>query len=323
MAKIPFSSEEKRSCVDSIDQKFPTTGMEESETQNSAWSAELTAAPKGSDFVRGLVSVIMPAYNSAATIALSNASLMQQTYANWELIVIDDCSLDNTAKIAEDIAVRDPRVRVIRKAHNEGVALARNTGLGVAKGQYVSFLDSDDLWMPDKLSIQVQFMDENRAAFSFTSYSRFTKEGFVSAPVSIPKQVDYADLLYGNVIPCLTVLIDRTLVGHVEMSNVRHEDYATWLNLLRSGHRAYGIQLNLAQYRVSTNSTTANKLKSALWTWRIYREHEHFSWLRSWWCFMRYAARSVHIRAIASFVQCTRPSRFESSRTGTHGPMDT
>jgi teichuronic acid biosynthesis glycosyltransferase TuaG len=263
---------------------------------NSRWDAPLTP---------GLVSTIMPAYNCAGSIASAIESILSQSYPDWELVVVDDKSNDNTAEIAREFAARDSRIRVLCKSKNEGVARARNYGLAAARGQYVSFLDADDLWMPEKLAVQVGFLQERNAAFCFSSYSRFNGAG-TSKPVPVPEQIDYDGLLRGNVIACLTVLLDRTKIEPFKMPSVPHEDYATWLSILRAKHVAYGIPVDLARYRVSRNSLSGNKLRAAVWTWNIYRNQEELTLLRAARCFAYYVFRAISINRFQNRVAAKR-----------------
>jgi teichuronic acid biosynthesis glycosyltransferase TuaG len=252
-----------------------------------------------SDWKHGLVSVVMPAYNSQGSLAQSVRSVLQQTYPNWELLIIDDASSDETLPLANQFAHDDERIHVISTRHNGGVADARNIGIGAAKGQYLAFLDSDDLWLPEKLKVQVSFMQSRNAAFSFTQYRRFGPGGMRGGPIKIPERVNYTQLLRGNVIGCLTVMIDREKVTVVSMPKVGHEDYAAWLRVLKHGIVAWGIQEDLARYRISSQSVSADKRHSAKWTWNIYRRIEKLSLLRSIWCFTNYSMRAILVRFVS------------------------
>jgi teichuronic acid biosynthesis glycosyltransferase TuaG len=233
----------------------------------------------------------MPAFNAAPYLRTSVQSVTQQTYQSWELLVADDASQDDTLRIALELSCLDHRIKVVPLPRNGGVALARNAAIERATGEYLAFLDSDDQWLPEKLQVQTEYMKSTGAAFSFTSYRRVRGEGVVGPAVAIPDMVDYESLLKGNVIGCLTVMIDRCQIAPFKMPKIGHEDYATWLSILRSGHKAWGLQRDLARYRVSPGSVSGNKGRSATWTWRIYRELEHLSLAESAVCFINY---SVH-----------------------------
>jgi teichuronic acid biosynthesis glycosyltransferase TuaG len=244
----------------------------------------------------GLVSVIMPAYNKRDTLRESVESVIHQTFRNWQLVIVDDASNDDTLAAAQQLALENSRIQVIHLPRNRGVANARNIGMERALGQYIAFLDSDDLWEPEKLQIQVEFMTQQNIGFSFTRYQRFGRNGYYKRGLRIPDRVDYDHLLKGNVIGCLTVMIDREIIPSFSMPEIGHEDYAAWLNILRSGHAAWGIQKDLARYRVSSASVSSHKGRSAGWTWRIYRQIEKLPLLRSMWCFSLYSARALLTR---------------------------
>lgn len=247
----------------------------------------------------GLVSIVMSAHNAERFLRESIESVLRQTYSNWELIIVDDASTDKVLSIAESFAADEPRIRVIRCATNCGVSRARNLGIEAARGQYLAFLDSDDLWMRGKLDTQVCFLAKSGGGFCFGSYRRMNNKGRTSNLIQVPERVTYDHLLYGNVIGCLTVLIDRTKVGPFLMPSVKHEDFATWLSILKRGHVAWGIRQDLARYRVSSSSLSGNKWRAAYWTWNIYRKTENLPFHRAIACFFRYVLRSAHVRYMA------------------------
>ena len=240
-----------------------------------------------------LVSVIMPLHNRENLLAESVRSVKEQTVTDWELIIVDDASSDASLALAHQLALEDSRIRVISLAENSGVANVRNIAISAALGKYLAFLDSDDLWLPLKLEIQLGFMQDSGVGFTFTQYRRFGSDGFLGPVVKVPSAVDYAGLLKGNVIGCLTAMIDRTKIGPFSMPSVRHEDYATWLYILKRGHVAVGIQEDLARYRISSESVSANKRRSALWTWQIYRRTEKLSLHYAIWCFVNYVVKAA------------------------------
>lgn len=229
-----------------------------------------------------VVSVIMPAYNSRHTIAASIQSVKDQVFTQWELLIIDDCSIEQISDIV--LAFQDKRIHYIRLAQNKGVANARNIGIAKAQGRYIAFLDSDDMWHPEKLSMQLVFMQKNHYAFTYTWYRQFT--GDISQLGNLVKTkpvVDYKELLKGNDIGCLTVMIDREQIQDIHMPSLRHEDYITWLNILKQGWKAYSLPKELAYYRKGDGSLTSNKWKSLVWTWRVYRESQDLSLLAASW----------------------------------------
>ena len=223
-----------------------------------------------------LVSVIMPVHNGAATIGESIESVIVQTYPVWELIIVDDCSKDDTKKVIADY--RDGRIRYWRQPHNFGVSMTRNKGIEMANGRYLAFLDSDDLWLPEKLEHQLRFMQQNHYGFTYTEYRQFTDNPQNAGNIiKVRDYVSYKELLKGNDIGCLTVMLDRHIFPNVKMPSQRHEDYITWLNLLKTGHRAYGLHEDLARYRKSSKSLTGNKFRSLKWTWDVYRKSQELS----------------------------------------------
>ncbi len=225
-----------------------------------------------------LVSIIMPCYNMEAYVAQSIASVRAQTYTEWELLVVDDGSTDGSRKIVTELAKADTRIQPIFLETNSGIAAARNAGLHRAVGRYLAFLDSDDLWEPCKLAVQLTFMKERDAAFTYSSYYRVDESFNVIDTKKVPAQLSYPELLKKNEIGCLSVIIDRQKTGDFQMPDIRHEDYATWLFLLRTtGLTACGIQQPLARYLVRGGSVSRNKGKSMAWVYRIYRSQEGMS----------------------------------------------
>lgn len=237
-----------------------------------------------------VVSIITPAFNARRTVAQAIESVQAQTFQQWEMVVVDDLSADDTCSIVETYVKADSRIRLLRQRINGGPACARNAGLKAAVGRYVAFLDSDDYWLPAKLDRQLSFMRANSAALSYTLYRRFADDIAETGPlVGLPSFFTYEALLKNTGIACLTVMIDRELAGVIEFPLIRHEDYALWLTLLKRGLVAYGLLEDLARYRVSNSSVSGNKLKSASWVWNIYRDSEKLSLPHAAWCFGNYA----------------------------------
>ena len=246
------------------------------------------------EYNNALVSIIMPAYNSEHHIEEAIESVICQTYREWELLVIDDGSTDSTAALVGAIAKKDSRISLVRFKINQGVAAARNKGLELARGRYIAFLDSDDLWLPEKLEKQIAFMDDNGYSFTFHSYRHFKDANVSKKVVKVPKVLSYDDELRGNYIGCLTVCLDRSGLKSFSMPNERHEDYITWLNILKDNHIcAYGMQEDLARYRIGNSSTiSSNKLKSAWWTWLVIRGQGISVW-KACWCMVGYLKKNL------------------------------
>lgn len=240
-----------------------------------------------------LVSVIMPAFNSARFIMQAIDSLRAQTYANWELIVVDDKSTDGTIEIIEREVKRDQRVRLICAETKLGAAGARNLAIREATGRFIAFLDSDDLWLPNKLQIQVNAMLAGGYAVTYGRYRRISENSLrVGHLLRVPEKISYQTLLCQNIVGTLTVMIDRTQIPTIEMRSERHEDFILWLELLKKGYSFYGIQQDLARYRVVNTSVSHNKLRAASWVWRIYRHIEGLNLVQSVWYFSNYFLRS-------------------------------
>ncbi|NHC41258.1 glycosyltransferase family 2 protein [Bacillus sp. MM2020_1] len=242
-----------------------------------------------------LVSIITPSYNAGLFIERTIASVRKQTFQNWEMIIVDDCSTDNTPAILEHYKKEDERIHVIFLNQNGGAAVARNIALQQAKGRFVAFLDSDDCWKPEKLTRQLSFMLNNKYAFTFTGYELITNEGvLLNKQISAPAEISYDDMLKNTIIGCLTVMIDRKKAGDIQMPNIRtRQDLATWLAILKQGINAYGLNENLAEYRVGNPSISRNKWKAAKMNWFVYRKLEKLNVLKACWCFSHYAFHAV------------------------------
>lgn len=240
------------------------------------------------------VSVVMPAWNAAATLQASMDSVFAQTHADVELIVVDDCSNDATWELIRDAAAREPCVVPIRQAKNGGVAAARNAGIEAATGTHIAFLDSDDRWRPGKLALQLAHMRATGGAISYTPYRRFGEDGRTLSLVLPPAEVDYAGMLKSNRIGNLTGLYDRAL-GDVRFRRIGHEDYVFWLQMVRRAGIARRVPTTepLADYLVRGGSLSADKRRAARWQWDIYRNVEGLGRMRAAWYFAHYAAIAV------------------------------
>jgi Glycosyltransferases involved in cell wall biogenesis len=211
-----------------------------------------------------LVSIITPAYNCEKVISETIESVLSQTYTNYEMIIVDDCSKDNTVEVAQKYVLKDSRIRLIQQNKNQGTAVARNTGIENANGRFIAFLDSDDLWKPTKLEKQIEFMLENNYGFTFTSYEIMRENSELTGRVfHAPKTIKYIDYLKNTIIGLLTVVMDRELIGDIYMQHGYLEDVLTWMFYLKSGVTAYGYDENLASYRVVKNSKSNNKVRNA------------------------------------------------------------
>jgi len=235
--------------------------------------------------------VVMPAYNAEQFIRAAIESVQQQTVADFELIIVDDCSDDHTCMIAEELARNDSRIRFLRNPENIGVARTRNRAFALCRGSYVALLDSDDLWYPDKLEKQIQAAERAGADIVYCSYAIIDADNkHICADFMVPEKTDLKAMLAKSVISCSTALLTRTTAQeYLFPVDYYHEDYVYWLQLLQSGKRAVGVPDVLAAYRVSEHSRASNKFQSAKRRWQIYRNHMKFSWVQSAWYFSKYA----------------------------------
>jgi teichuronic acid biosynthesis glycosyltransferase TuaG len=242
-----------------------------------------------------MISIITPSYNASAFIDQTIESVRKQTWVNWELVIVDDCSTDNTRETLKQYAAEDERIKVFYLKENSGAAIARNVALQQARGRYVAFLDSDDAWKPEKLERQLEFMRRNDYAFTFTGYELINQEGIpLNKQVSAPVKMTYHDLLKNTIIGCLTVMIDREKVGSIQMPNLRtRQDLVTWLSILKQGFTAYGLDENLADYRVGNPSISKNKIRAFKTNWFVYRKVEELNVVKAFWCFSNYAFHAV------------------------------
>lgn len=250
-----------------------------------------------------LVSVIMPSYNSASTIEASIRSIQEQTYQNWELLITDDCSSDDTVKIVHELSLLDSRIKIYQNDVNSGAAVSRNNSISKAVGEFIAFLDSDDLWLPNKIELQLNFMTKHDVIdFSFTAYGLINEAGN-----SLGKIVDlqgdelsfsYQDMLQKKAtLGCSTVMFRRQAFKDYSMPLIRTgQDYALWLKLLKTGKKAYLLNVVLTQYRILPNSISRNKFKKCKRQWQIYRQIEKLSLVQSIISFLFYAWRAIFRR---------------------------
>jgi teichuronic acid biosynthesis glycosyltransferase TuaG len=231
------------------------------------------------------VSVVMPVCDCESLVATSIRSVLGQTYADWELLVVDDYSLDRSADVVEEFCRADSRVRLLRNHGLRGAAHSRNLAIRSARGRYIAFLDSDDQWLPRKLEKQLRLARRTRAPLTFTSYYKIDGDSTETADTFVPNGrvvraplvLEYRHLLRQNYIGCLTAMYDIAQVGRVLMPEIsRRQDYALWLEILRRpGRRAVGLAEPLALYRAQRpGSLSSNKIRGASYNWQVYRDVE-------------------------------------------------
>lgn len=223
-----------------------------------------------------VVSVIIPVYNAEKYLAKTIQSALDQTYKNIEIILVDDCSIDNSKRIIEQYLARHNNIVYHLQEKNSGVAVARNTALNIAKGRYVAFLDSDDLWYPQKVATQLDLMKRQNAAICFTAIKMIDEKGEeIKGKREVNERIDYWFLLKNTMIATSSVIVDRNVVGCFQMPLIRSgQDYATWLQLMRNGTDAFGLNEVLVEYRVGSNSLSSNKFKSIKQVWNIQVKNE-------------------------------------------------
>lgn len=235
-----------------------------------------------------LVSIIMPAYNSALTIVSSIKSIQQQSHTEWELLITDDGSTDNTVELVQKLADIDPRISIEVNPVNSGAGYSRNQSINRSNGKYIAFLDADDLWLQNKLSTQVAYMERTGAVFTYTAYQKFT-ESSLGGVITPPSRVNHNQLLKGCVIGCLTAMYNAEVLGRQTMPLIRkRQDMGLWLKLLKLCDEAHGIPEVLAQYRTDSGMSQ-NKLNAARYQWRLYRDVVGLNLLQSAWYFGWYA----------------------------------
>lgn len=243
-----------------------------------------------------LVSIITPSYNASRFISQTIGSVISQTYKNWEMIIIDDCSTDNSIMLIEDYINKDDRIKLIKLKRNSGPANARNRGIKEANGKYIAFLDSDDLWMPQKLEKQIKFMQDNRLSLTYSSYETMDINNKNINHRTIKKTITYRDMLKSNHIGNLTGIYDCEKIGKYYMDNVGHEDYTLWLKIMKEIRETQGIIEPLAKYRILSKSISSNKLKVLSWQWKIYRDIIKLNIFSSIYYFMWYIYYSLKKR---------------------------
>ena len=247
-----------------------------------------------------LVSIITPSFNSSLYIEECITSVQNQSYTNWEMLIIDDFSSDNSVNLIQQISNEDSRIKLITLSSNVGAAEARNEALKYSKGKYIAFLDSDDLWMPTKLEKQIKFMQSSKCAFSFTAYQPISEDGSQKfSVIDVPSKIHYHSYLKNTIIGCLTVVIDKEQTGNFRMPNIRSShDMALWLDIMKRGFSAYGLNQNLAYYRLVSNSNTSKKWKAATEVWEVYRNIEKLSIGYSLLCFIGYSYNALKKRIL-------------------------
>lgn len=245
-----------------------------------------------------LVSIVVPVYNAEHFIQETIQYVSAQTYENWELILVDDFSEDNSCDVIENIMKTDNRIRLLRQDANSGAAKCRNKGVSCARGRYICFLDADDIWESDKLAHGLAFIADGKG-FVFTGYEFADENGKgLGKIVHVPNEITYKEALKNTTIFTSTVMLDRKVIEDKDlmMPCIASEDTATWWNILKKYGKGYGLDECLVRYRRSAGTLSANKLTAVKRIWNLYRKQERLSAVRSLYCMFFWAARAVFRR---------------------------
>lgn len=236
-----------------------------------------------------LVSIIMPTFNSEKFVSKSIQSVLNQTYTNWELLITDDLSTDNTVAIVESHVKNDSRIKLFKLDKNSGAAIARNNSINNSKGRYIAFLDSDDLWLANKLELQIEFMKKGNYALTYTGYEKFKNKDTFISNIYYSNKLNYNNMLKNNYIGCLTAIYDAKILGKMLMPNIRRrQDYALWLKILKRIDYAYGLNMVLSKYRVLETSLSKGFIANLKYTFYLFRDVEKFSFIKAFFSTIKY-----------------------------------
>lgn len=242
---------------------------------------------------KSLVSIITPAYNAEKYITQTIESVLKQTYTNWEMIIIDDCSKDFTYNQILEYSLRDKRIKSYKNDKNSGVSFTRNRAIDIANGKYIAFLDADDLWDESKLEKQIKFMETNDVLLSYTGYRKINEDGSLRGDIEVPLKLDYNELLKNCLIGFLTAIYNQEVIGKQYFKNIKSEDYIFWLEMIKKIEIAYGLEESLASYRVLENSRSSNKLDIIRHHWTIYYKIEKLGFIKSLKYYLIYINRGI------------------------------
>lgn len=233
-----------------------------------------------------LVSIITPCYNAGKFISETIESVLSQTYQNWEMLICDDCSTDNSIEIIRSYIDKDARIKLYSTEYNTGTpAEPRNIAIDNANGFCIAFLDADDQWLPNKLQVEMNLMLQGNLDIVFSNYEKISCDGKRDNRVIVaPKTITYSDMLKTCALPCLTTMIKRDVVGDIRFKTMQKEDYAFWLKVFRQGVTAYNTNTLQGLYRLTPNSRSSNKFKLISAQWNVLRVEEGLSFFYALYC---------------------------------------
>ncbi|MCW2117958.1 glycosyltransferase family 2 protein [Flavobacterium sp. 7A] len=245
-----------------------------------------------------LVSILIPTFNSEKFIADALLSVQNQTFQNWEIIIVDDASTDQTVALISKIAQSDARIKWFQLSKNSGTGVARNTALIHATGRYIAFLDADDLWKPYKLQKQLNFMQTNAIPFTFSAYDCMNEEGdLLNLSVVPPQNLSYRQLFFCNYVGNLTGIYDTDFFGKIEiLSKRKRQDWMHWLTLLKKIKMAKAVPESLAIYRVRANSISASKIDLVKHNFAVYKQYHRYNWIMALSCMMIFLVTQLMIK---------------------------
>lgn len=237
-----------------------------------------------------VVSVVTPCYNAQGTIRQTIESVIEQSMPEWEMIIVDDCSTDKSAEIAQKYAEIDSRIKYFKTEKPSGSpSLPRNIGIKHSTGKYIAFLDADDVWKPDKLKKEVEFLENNGFDLAYSYYEKMDWAGkHNNRIIKTREKTTYRDLLKSNSIPCLTAIIKRDIIGTTRFKQIPQEDFCFWLDILKKGYTAYNLCEITAFYREAKTSRSANKLDMFKGYWKVIRNHQHIGFIPSCYYMITY-----------------------------------
>lgn len=242
-----------------------------------------------------LITVVTPCHNAGGMISHTIESVLNQTYSDWEMLIVDDCSTDDSEEIIKRHQAKDKRIRYFKTEEPSGSpSLPRNIGIENANGKYIAFLDSDDLWLPEKLERQLRFMEVNAVSLSYSYYEKISwDEERNNRLITTALKTTYKSLLKSNSIPCLTAMITREAIGDTRFKQIPQEDFCFWLDILKKGYVAYNMCEDTALYRVAKDSRSSNKIDMFKGYWNVIRNHQNIPFLKCCYYMTTYSVKGI------------------------------